>query len=204
MSSLHPRRADAVRNAERILDAAVETIADDPAASLERIAARAGVSRPTLYAHFASRDALMDELTLHSSREVIARIEAARPDEGTAGEALARVIAAAWATIGRYRGLVVVNRRLPPEKLRAYTAPAAALVRGLIVRGQHEGFFDDELSAEWLLTALVELIHAAARQVSAGAMDAASAESALLRTADAVVARPGRRPAPRRPGRRGR
>ncbi|HEY5429122.1 MAG TPA: hypothetical protein VIK04_08385 [Solirubrobacteraceae bacterium] len=36
---------------------------------------------------------------------------------------------------------------------------------------------------------LVELIHAAARQVSAGAMDTASAQAALLRTADAVVAR---------------
>lgn len=204
MSSLFPRRADAVRNAERILDATVETIADDPAASLERIAARAGVSRPTLYAHFASRDALMDELTLRSSREVTARIDAARPDEGPAGEALGRVIAAAWATIGRYRGLVVVNRRLPPDELRAYTAPAVALVRGLIVRGQRERSFDDELSADWLLTVLVELIHAAARQVSAGAMDAADAEAALLRTADAVLARRRPRPAARRPRGRGR
>jgi TetR/AcrR family transcriptional repressor of mexCD-oprJ operon len=178
-----------VRNAERILDAAVDTIADDPAASLEQIATNAGVSRPTLYAHFANRDALMDELTRRSAREVAARIRAARPDEGAAEQALARVVAAAWATIGRYRGLVVINRRLPPEQLRAHTAPAVSLLRGLILRGQREHRFDPELSPDWLLTVLIELIHTAARQVSAGAMDSADAEAALLRTADAVLAR---------------
>ncbi len=204
MSSLSSRRADAVRNAERILDAAVDTIADDPAASLERIAERAGVSRPTLYAHFPNRDALMDELTRRSSREVTARIQAARPDEGPADQALARVITAAWATIGRYRGLVILNRRLPPDQLRAYTAPAVALLRGLILRGQHDRRFDDELSPDWLLTVLVELIHTAARQVSAGAMDTTAAEAALLRTADAVLAHRTARPAPRRPRRGGR
>ena len=203
MSSLSPRRSDAVRNTERILDATVDTIADDPTTSLDRIAQRAGVSRPTLYAHFPSRDALMDELTRRSSREVTARIQAARPDQGPADQALTRVIAAAWATIGRYRGLVIVNQRLPPDQLRAHTAPAVALLRGLILRGQHEHRFDDELSPDWLLTVLVELIHTAARQVSAGAMDTAAAEAALLRTADAVVTRRTARPAPRRDRRGG-
>ena len=199
MSSLPVRRADAVRNAERILDAAVDTIAEDPAASLERIAARAGVSRPTLYAHFASRDALMDELTRRSSQEVTARIQAARPDQGPADQALTRVITAAWATIGRYRGLVIVNQRLPPDQLRAYTAPAVALLRELILRGQHDHRFDDQLPADWLLTVVVELIHAAARQVSAGTMNTTDAQTALLHTADAALTRRLARPAPRRP-----
>ncbi|MFN2626366.1 MAG: helix-turn-helix domain-containing protein, partial [Mycobacteriales bacterium] len=63
-------RADGRRNAQRILDAAAELIASDPAISLEQVAERAAVSRTTLYNHFASRDALLDALTDRSVVEI--------------------------------------------------------------------------------------------------------------------------------------
>jgi AcrR family transcriptional regulator len=180
-------RSDARRNEQRILDAAAETIATEPAAGLERIARRAGVSRATLYSHFAGRDALMDELTARSVREVTAALTAAAPNEGPASDALVRVLLAAWETIGRYRGLVIVNQRLDPADLQARMAPATALVRELIARGQNSGEFDPEMRADWLLGVVLDLIHAASRQVTAGAMDAASAQRALLRSATAVL-----------------
>ena len=65
-------RADARRNAERILDATAELLAGDPSVSLEQVAARAGVTRATLYHHFAGRDALLDALTVRSIIEVTA------------------------------------------------------------------------------------------------------------------------------------
>jgi AcrR family transcriptional regulator len=184
-------RSDAQRNERRLLAAAAEVLAEDPAASLERIARRAGVSRATLYAHFAGRDALLDALTAASVAEMTAALRAAVPDEdppAPAAEAMVRVLVAAWRTIGRYRGLVIANQRLPAAELRARTAPATAVVRELIVRGQLGGAFDPDLPADWLLGAVVDLIHAASRQVSAGAMDPADAERALLRTAGAVLA----------------
>lgn len=180
-------RADARRNVERILAATTDLIATDPAVSMEGIAAGAGVSRATLYHHFGSRDALMDELTDQSIGEVTSALTAARADEGTAPEAMARVLRAAWQVIGRYRGLVIVNQRLERAELRARLAPALAPVRAVIARGQRDGAFDAELPAEWLLSTVLDLIHSAGRQVTGGAMDPAAAERALLRTATAAL-----------------
>lgn len=184
-----PVRADARRNAERILDTTAELLAGDPAVSLERIAARAGVSRATLYHHFAGRDALLDVLTARSIAEVTAAIEGARPNADSATEALERVLRAAWRVIGRYRGLVLVNpHRLDRADLRARLEPALKPVRALILRGQRGGEFDRELPADWLIGVITDVIHAASRQVSAGAMRPEEAERALLRTAGAALA----------------
>ncbi len=56
------RRADALRNRERILEAARFLLAQSPAATLAEIAAAAGVSRSTLYRRFADRDELIAAL----------------------------------------------------------------------------------------------------------------------------------------------
>jgi AcrR family transcriptional regulator len=190
MSSLPRRRrprADALRNERRILDATATTIAAEPGAGLERIAREAGVSRATLYAHFGDRDGLLDALTARSVAEMTAAITDARPDEGAAGAAIERVLRAAWDTIGRYRGLVIVNTRLEPSELRSRTAPATSLVRAVIVRGQAAGEFDPDLPTDWLMVVLLDLIHSASRQVSAGALSAREAERALLRSAAASL-----------------
>jgi AcrR family transcriptional regulator len=55
------QRADAVRNREKLLDAALDTFAEAGTnASLEAIAKRAGVGIGTLYRHFPTRDALVE------------------------------------------------------------------------------------------------------------------------------------------------
>lgn len=56
------QRADAVRNRERILDAAKRLLAHSPAATLADIAAAAGVSRSTVYRRFADRSELVAAL----------------------------------------------------------------------------------------------------------------------------------------------
>lgn len=184
-----PGRADARRNARRILDATAELLAADPAVSLEQVAARAGVSRATLYHHFAGRETLLDTLTERSILEVTAAVAEARPEEGTATEAMERVLRAAWQVVGRYRGLVIINpRRLEQAELRARMEPALGPIRRLILRGQRSGEFDSALPVEWLIGVVTDLIHGASRQVTAGAMNPDAAERALLRTAAAALA----------------
>lgn len=55
-----PLRADAQRNREKLLATAVVVLAEDGDATLEAIAARAGVGIGTLYRHFAHRNALIE------------------------------------------------------------------------------------------------------------------------------------------------
>jgi AcrR family transcriptional regulator len=183
-----PARADARRNAERILEAAAELLATDPAVGLEQVAVRAGVSRATLYHHFARRDALLDALTERSIAEVTVAVRSARPAEGPAPEALERVLRAAWRVVGRYRGLVLVNpRRLARAELRQRLGPALSPIRSLIRRGRRSREFDPELPVEWTIGVITDLIHAASAQVSAGAMTPRAAERVLLRTAQAAL-----------------
>jgi AcrR family transcriptional regulator len=179
-----PGRADARRNATRILDVTAVLLATDPGVSLEQVAAHAGVSRATVYHHFASRDALLDALTERSIAEVTAAVQSACPADGPATEAMERVLRAAWQVVGRYRGLVLVNpRRLAASELRRRLGPALAPIRSLLRRGRRSGEFDPELPVEWTIGVITDLIHAASGQVSTGAMRPREAERVLLRTA---------------------
>jgi AcrR family transcriptional regulator len=54
-------RADALRNRERLIEAATQVFARGPAqASLEAVAREAGVGIGTLYRHFPTREALFE------------------------------------------------------------------------------------------------------------------------------------------------
>jgi AcrR family transcriptional regulator len=56
-----PQRADALRNRQRVLDAAVQAFSHDGAdVPLEKIARSAGVGIGTLYRHFPTREALVE------------------------------------------------------------------------------------------------------------------------------------------------
>jgi AcrR family transcriptional regulator len=66
-----PKRADALRNYERVLTAAREAFAEGgESTSLEEIARRAGVGIGTLYRHFPTRQALVEALYLEEVEEV--------------------------------------------------------------------------------------------------------------------------------------
>jgi AcrR family transcriptional regulator len=60
---IRKQRADAQRNRERLLKVAKAAFADDgPDVSLDEIARRAGVGIGTLYRHFPTRDAVVEEV----------------------------------------------------------------------------------------------------------------------------------------------
>jgi AcrR family transcriptional regulator len=181
-ATTQPRRADARRNIERILDAALDELALDPEVSMDAVARRAGVVRATLYVHFPTREALIAAVTERAIAETSEVLRAAAPDEGEPVDALTRVLVAAWRMLGRYHTLVAINSRLDPMRLRALHEPVLGLLRPLLERGQASGAFNPDLPLDWMLTVLLELIHAASREVGAGGLSEDAAERVLLAT----------------------
>src|SRR5215211_9506658 len=86
------RRADADRSVAAILDAALEALASDPDSSMSEIARRAGVVRATIYVHFPTREALLDDVMEYAVGQVAEATRAAEPERGDPAEALARVL----------------------------------------------------------------------------------------------------------------
>jgi AcrR family transcriptional regulator len=174
------RRADADRGVAAILDAAVDVLAEDPEASMTEIARRAGVVRATIYVHFPTREALIAAVTERAIAEATEALRALDPDEGDPTDALARMLSASWQSLGRYHALVQINSRLGPEHMHALHQPVLRLVRPLLKRGQASGAFNPELPIEWMLTVLLELIHAASRELTTGRLPAPKAERTLI------------------------
>ena len=65
-------RADAIRNRERVLEAAKAVFSQGgPEASLETVARRAGVGIGTLYRHFPTREALYEAVYRHEVEQLV-------------------------------------------------------------------------------------------------------------------------------------
>jgi serine phosphatase RsbU (regulator of sigma subunit) len=85
-TSARARRADAKRNAAHVLEVAVELLQAEPDASLEELAAAAGVSRATVYRHFGSRAVLVEAARGHARASADAnQLDALRPPGELAG-----------------------------------------------------------------------------------------------------------------------
>jgi AcrR family transcriptional regulator len=103
------RRRDAVRNYYRVLDAAREVLGESGAdASMEEIAARAGVGVGTVYRRFANKDALIDELVRLSLSEALAAARSALACPGGDGlEQFLRGLGALFAAHVKYAHLLL-------------------------------------------------------------------------------------------------
>jgi AcrR family transcriptional regulator len=176
------RRADAERSVAAILDATVEALASDPDASVSAIARRAGVVRATVYVHFPSREDLITAVTERAIGEATAAIAQAAPTEGDPAAALERMLRMSWRSLGRYHALVQINMRLEHESLRRLHEPVLALVTPLLARGQAAGAFNPDLPIEWMLTVLLEVIHAASLSLTSGTLRPERAEQVLVDT----------------------
>ncbi|MBT2455390.1 TetR/AcrR family transcriptional regulator [Streptomyces sp. ISL-86] len=193
------RRADAERNTAAIIDAGLDCFLADPQASMTSIARAAGVSRVTLYSHFPTREALLDAALERAITEAAAALEApdAAEAEGAAGAAgaegavagLERLVRTSWRLLDRHAAVfAAVSAALPPERLRERHGRVLAPVRRLIVRGQEAGELRADLSADWLVTVVYSLVHAAAAEVKAGRMAPEDAPRTLTATVLAAVA----------------
>ncbi|MFI5954274.1 TetR/AcrR family transcriptional regulator [Cryptosporangium sp. NPDC051539] len=149
-----PRRADARRNYDRLLDAAREAVAAHGAdASLDDIARRAGVGSGTLYRHFPSRAALL-EAVFHDQVEALLEQADALCVHTDPGTALDRWLQAVLQHSIRYRGLAASLRaalvREGADLTWCHAAMTAAADR-LVIRAKAAGAIRPEVAAGDLL-----------------------------------------------------
>ena len=181
--SLDRRRAIAERNVEAILDAAEALLERRAQASIAAVAAEAGVSRVTVYAHFPTREALLAAVVERAVRRATVALDAAGPDRGPPVDALDRVIAAAWRELDRNHAIAqAAAEQLSPAAMRRTHEAAHRRIRELVERGRAEGAFRTDLPADWLATSCLALMHACGDEVRAGRLDAASAPGVLTAT----------------------
>jgi AcrR family transcriptional regulator len=174
------RRSDARRNIDAILGAARTVLGQRPDASMEDVAAAAGVTRQTVYAHFPSRDALIAGLLYALGAETVAAIDAARLETVPPADALRQFLDIGWQLIRRYPFLLgPALTQEPPGSEEPHDVGTARLEQ-IIRRGQRAGDFDCSLPASWLATAIVGLVRTAAEQVVAGRLTTSKAAALTL------------------------
>jgi AcrR family transcriptional regulator len=103
---------DLSRTRGKLLRAATELFyREGTTVGVEEIARRAGVSKLTIYRHFASKDGLLDEVLRQRSDQVLAWLQAATDRPTDPIERLLAVFDAlhGWYAEARFRGCAIVN-----------------------------------------------------------------------------------------------
>lgn len=158
-----PLRADAARNRRRVVAAAEAVFAERGlGASIDDVAARAGVGRATIYRNFPTKDDLIGGIAIERLRRFAAQAEAAcaEPDAGTAFRRLLLDIADT-----RAQDRVMIDAlRLEasvPAVGEARAAAAAALDR-LMARAKRQGTVRRDATAEDVRVLITGVAHALA------------------------------------------
>jgi AcrR family transcriptional regulator len=136
---------------EEILEAALEVFADQglAGARVEDIAARAGVSKGTLYHYFPSKDELFQEAVRSRVEKIVANLAVAAAP-GEPAERLDRFIAAWWGLLrqplfGKLYRLVLAELHQFPELVRFYadeiSGQVSAVAADIIRQGVEKRVF---------------------------------------------------------------
>lgn len=148
-----PRR-DAAANREAIIAAAAAALNEDIDASLETIAARAGLSRRAIYGHFATRDDLLGDVFTRGAARLAALLDpVSHPD---ARVEIALFGATLWAEVEHVRVSAALAVRGPHREIvGAALDPARERLRDTVRRGMAAEQLRTDLDLE-TVTRLIE------------------------------------------------
>src|SRR5437588_12658827 len=155
-------RADAVRNRERLLEAANAVFsAGGPDASLEAVARRAGAGIGTLYRHFPTREALF-EAVYRREVEQLADLAEQLKSEAAPVDALRRWLRSNVELVATKKGMLAAlalavhgSSELYAENFKRLTKAVGALLDRAVAAGEIRA----DISPEDLLRALIGMCY---------------------------------------------
>lgn len=162
-----PRRADAQRNREAVLEAAMKLLAARPAASMQEVAEASGVGRTTVYRHFANRDELLMALfarVVEDGRVVTA--EAAASPKSVADTL--RDLGPKIVEIGERYRFLDRHRYMRDTALATAEAATDDPLEGYLGAAQSRGEVRTDMSVGWMVSMIRGLSYAATDEVIAG------------------------------------
>ncbi|NED31220.1 TetR/AcrR family transcriptional regulator [Streptomyces sp. SID8499] len=153
---------------DHVLRTAAALLTRKSTATMDEVARAAGISRATLHRQFAGRDALVRALEALGIAECEAALDAARPDEGPARDAVHRLIREIEPAAGLLAFLYTENQLFEGEEQNQGWARIDERIEALFRRGQRSGEFRIDLSPAWLTEALYGLMASGAWAVGEG------------------------------------
>jgi len=174
------RRVDARRNLTTIVEAAAELLARQPRASMQEVAAAAGVHRATVHRHFAVRDDLLVAVRDHVWERCLEAMRAAEQDLASdPAAALERLIRGQLELQDHYR----IYRYVPVVDDRTAVDRPSRLnsVAGTFARAQEAGAARTDLEPAELAIVLSGLVQTLLPEIAQGRMDIARAASLCRR-----------------------
>jgi AcrR family transcriptional regulator len=155
-------RADAVRNRERVLEAAKTVLsAGGPDASLEAVARAAGVGIGTLYRHFPTREALFEAVYRREVQQLADLAEQLK-EQAQPVEALRRWMRSNVTFVATKKGMLeaLALAAYKNSKLFSYSFDRLTqAVGGLLDRAIAAGEIRNDISPEDLLRALIGMCY---------------------------------------------
>ncbi len=165
MASPNPpavRRIDVDRHRRALLAAAADELSRNPDSSMADIAHAANLTRATLYRHFNNRQTLLKAIRAEALVGAAETLMACHVDEGSALEALRRVIASLSTQGMRFRIILMQESDYNAQFLIQRDQILSPLVE-VVKRGQREGDIRANLSPAWIVTAMASLLITAVR-----------------------------------------
>ncbi|WP_329132530.1 TetR/AcrR family transcriptional regulator [Streptomyces sp. NBC_00670] len=153
---------------DQVLRSAAALLTRKSTATMDEVAKAAGLSRATLHRHFAGRDALVRALESLGIAECEAALDAARPDEGPAADAVRRLVRELQPSAALLAFLYTENQLFEGERQNEGWERLDARLTALFRRGQERGEFRIDLTPAWLTEALYGLLASGAWSVSEG------------------------------------
>ncbi|MGW7819480.1 TetR/AcrR family transcriptional regulator [Streptomyces puniciscabiei] len=143
---------------DQVLRSAAALLTRKSTATMDEVAKAAGISRATLHRHFAGRDALVRALEALGIEECEAAVDRARLDEGSAGEAVRRLVVEIQPAAGLLAFLYGESQLWEGERVSDGWPRLDTRIGAVFQRGQQTGEFRIDLTPVWLTEALYGLI----------------------------------------------